>query len=249
LQTYNQCLFVWYLASVALGYGWISDTEFQKFSDKDWIWICKNVFGYGSGVEKSISAHLCWAVVEWSWHVISITACDIVATSPDLLDHKTCKCRMTTAMTSSSSAILGIDRLTSSFARKVYEQMVALIQSRSLELCYQTFKTCQFNESRLLIFQEKKPQTCTFHGWWMMLWKQGALKIFKCWNPVVVFPSPNKISGYSPGCTTSIYQKILWFVFDLIYVVIVSSSIYRNWPNFNWLPQFFSTTVYLSSQN
>ena len=27
------------------------------FSDKDWI--CKNCFGYGSGVKKSISAHLC----------------------------------------------------------------------------------------------------------------------------------------------------------------------------------------------
>jgi len=47
-----------------------------------------------------------------------------------------CKCSITsaivmvTAMNSCSSAILGIDR----FARKVYEQMVALIQSRSLEL-------------------------------------------------------------------------------------------------------------------
>jgi len=32
-------------------------------------------------------------------------------------------------MTSCSSAILGIERFTSAFARKVYEQMVALIQS------------------------------------------------------------------------------------------------------------------------
>jgi len=54
-QTYNRCLLVAYLASVAIGYGWISDT---KFSDKDWIWIRKNFFGYGSGVKKSISAHL-----------------------------------------------------------------------------------------------------------------------------------------------------------------------------------------------
>jgi len=37
--TYNHCLFVAYFTSVALGYGWISDTKFQKFSDKDWIWI------------------------------------------------------------------------------------------------------------------------------------------------------------------------------------------------------------------
>jgi len=43
-------------------------------------------------------------------------------------------------------------------------------------------------------------------------------------NSAVVFFSPNKISGYAPGCTASIYQKILWFVFNLIYVVIISSS-------------------------
>jgi len=58
--TYNHCLFVSYLASVAFGYGWISDTKFQKFSDKDWIWIFKKCIGNGSGVEKSISAHLWW---------------------------------------------------------------------------------------------------------------------------------------------------------------------------------------------
>jgi len=38
---YNHCLFVSYLTSVAFGYGWISDSKFQKFSDKDWIWIAK----------------------------------------------------------------------------------------------------------------------------------------------------------------------------------------------------------------
>jgi len=46
---------------------------------------------------------------------------------------------MAAAMTSSSSATLGIERFTSAFARKVYEQMVALIQSRSLELYCQNF--------------------------------------------------------------------------------------------------------------
>jgi len=46
---------------------------------------------------------------------------------------------MAAAMTSCSSAILGIDRFTSAFAGKVYEQMVALIQNRSLELHYQNF--------------------------------------------------------------------------------------------------------------
>ena len=46
---------------------------------------------------------------------------------------------MAAAMTSSSSAILVIERFTSAFAGKVYEQMVALIQSRSFELYCQNF--------------------------------------------------------------------------------------------------------------
>jgi len=57
-------MFVSYLASVAVGYGWISDTKFQKFLDKDWIRMCQNFFGYGSGVEKSISVHLWCACTE-----------------------------------------------------------------------------------------------------------------------------------------------------------------------------------------
>jgi len=40
--TYNHCLFVSYLTSVAFGCRWISDIKFQEFSDKDWIWILKN---------------------------------------------------------------------------------------------------------------------------------------------------------------------------------------------------------------
>jgi len=46
---------------------------------------------------------------------------------------------MAAAMTSCSSATFGIERFTSAFARKVYEQMVALIQIRSLELYCQNF--------------------------------------------------------------------------------------------------------------
>ena len=71
--TYNYCLFVSYLGSVTFRYGWISDTKFQKFLDKDWMWTSKNFFGYGSGVEKSISAHLwCtwWEVRNFAWHRI-----------------------------------------------------------------------------------------------------------------------------------------------------------------------------------
>jgi len=55
-----------------------------------------------------------------------------------------CKCSISeivlaAAMTSCSSATLGIDIFTNAFARQVYEQMVALIQSRSLGLHYQNF--------------------------------------------------------------------------------------------------------------
>jgi len=64
-RIYNHCLFVSYLASVA--FGWISDTTFLKISDKDWMWIRKKIFGYGSGVEKSISAHL--------WHRLQAELC------------------------------------------------------------------------------------------------------------------------------------------------------------------------------
>ena len=63
--TYNHCLIVSYLTSVAFGYGWISDTKFRKFLDKDWIWIFKKFIGYGSGVKKSIFAHLCCEPLEW----------------------------------------------------------------------------------------------------------------------------------------------------------------------------------------
>jgi len=46
---------------------------------------------------------------------------------------------MEATMTSCSSAILGVETFTSAYARQVYEQMMALIQSRSFELHYQNF--------------------------------------------------------------------------------------------------------------
>jgi len=57
-----------------------------------------------------------------------------------------CKYRITSAfvmaaaMTSYSSAILGIERFTTAYARQIYEQMMALIQIRSLELHYQNLQ-------------------------------------------------------------------------------------------------------------
>jgi len=78
---------------------------------------------------------------------------------------------MAAAMTSCSSAILGIERFTSAYAKKVYEQMMALIQGRSLELHYQNLsiqrKIADFLFVGLnlnTIFQEKTPEACTFHG-------------------------------------------------------------------------------------
>jgi len=82
---------------------------------------------------------------------------------------------MAAAMTSCSSAILGIERFTSTFARKVCQQMVAMIQTRSLELYYQIFKTFQFNESKLFICRLKSEHNFSgenarnMHVSWMML--------------------------------------------------------------------------------
>ena len=56
--SYSHCLFVSYLISVTFGYGWVSDTTFQKFSDEDYISMFTKFIEYGSGVKKSISAHL-----------------------------------------------------------------------------------------------------------------------------------------------------------------------------------------------
>jgi len=72
--TCNHCLFAAYLANVAIGYGWISDTKFKKFSDKDCLWICKIFFWYGSGVKKSISPHLWCAPASPAAHFIRSTA-------------------------------------------------------------------------------------------------------------------------------------------------------------------------------
>jgi len=47
---------------------------------------------------------------------------------------------MAAAMTSCSSATLGIERFTSAFARKVYEQMMALIQVEAWNFTVKTFK-------------------------------------------------------------------------------------------------------------
>jgi len=107
---------------------------------------------------------------------------------------------------------------------------------RALFLCWCTSEACKYSRtsaivmaaamtscsSAILGIERKTPETCTFHGW---CFKIMSIKIFKCWNSVVVFPSSNKISGYAPGCTAGIYQKIVWLVSDLINVVISSGSI------------------------
>jgi len=60
------------------------------------------------------------------------------------------------------------------------------------------------------------------------------------------YPSPNKISGYTPGSTASIHQNILCFIFDLMYEVIISSSIFclSKLAKFELIiTQFFSIIV------
>ena len=77
---------------------------------------------------------------------------------------------MSAAMTSCSSAVLGIERFTGANARKVYEQMMALIQSRSLELSLSKLVNSLKADFLFVglnlntIVQEKTPEACTFHG-------------------------------------------------------------------------------------
>jgi len=66
-----------------------------------------------------------------------------------------------------------IEIFTSTSAGKFYEQMLALIQSSSLELHqqYSTFETSQYSDSVFLfaglslntVFQEQTPDKCTFY--------------------------------------------------------------------------------------
>ena len=60
--------------------------------------------------------------------------------------------------------------------------------------------------------------------------KTRSIKNIKCWNSVVVFPSPNKISGYAPGCTAGIYlpkNLVVRFWFD-----IETDQIWIDYHNF-----------------
>jgi len=72
----------WYLANAAIGYGWILDTKFLKFSEKDWILTCKNFFGYGSGVKISISAHLCPMLISDMYNISAVYRIRILESNP-----------------------------------------------------------------------------------------------------------------------------------------------------------------------
>jgi len=83
------------------------------------------------------------------------------------------------------------------------------------------------------IVQEKTPKTCTFHGWCFENKKHQ--KYINVETRLLFSPALIKLIGYALGFTASIYQKKLCFAFALIYVVIISSSIFifRNLPNLN----------------
>jgi len=50
--TYDHFLFVSYLTSVAFGYGWISDTKFQKFRIRIGYGYSKNLSDVGQELKK-----------------------------------------------------------------------------------------------------------------------------------------------------------------------------------------------------
>ena len=84
--------------------------------------------------------------------------------------------------------------------------MVAFIQSKTWKFTKkQSFRTCQFNESRLSIcwctynynYSEKTPGKGTFNGW---RFKNKHHSIFKCWERLLS-ASSIKISGHAPAGT------------------------------------------------
>jgi len=120
---------------------------------------------------------------------------------------------MAAVMTSCSSAILVIKEFTKAFTRNRFmSKWWHWSKVEAWNFTIKTFKICQFNGNRPFVCRLKSEHNCSGESarnmkiLWMMLWKQGALKIFKCWNSVVVFAWPNKISGYAPGCTASIFD-------------------------------------------
>jgi len=82
---------------------------------------------------------------------------------------------MAAAMTSYSSAILVIERFTTAYARQIYEQMMALIQIRSLELHYQNLQNLSIQWKETFICRIKSEHICSgenarnMHASWMML--------------------------------------------------------------------------------
>jgi len=73
-------------------------------------------------------------------------------------------------------------------------------------------------------FQAKTPETCTFHG--LCFKKKKHQKYLNVETRLLFSPDLMNIlaTRLVGGCTASIYQNILWFVFGFIYVVIVTSS-------------------------
>ena len=102
--------------------------------------------------------------------------------------------------------IYSIEIFTSVFARKYYEQMVAFIQSESLELYIKNFKTCQLKKIVFvfaglnvnIIFQRKSIRK--MHVLSMMLVKARGINISML-KLGCCLPPPIKISGYAPGWT------------------------------------------------
>jgi len=109
-----------------------------------------------------------------------------------------------------------IERFTSAFAGKVYEQMVALILSRSLELLVNSMKADVLFVGTQLFRRKRQKHAC---------FKDGALKTRSIKNIEMLklgwcLPIPPLLKFLETRlvATASIYQNILWFVFDLIYV-------------------------------
>jgi len=154
------------------------------------------------------------------------------------------------------SCTYSIERFTSAFAGKFMSKWWNWSKVEAWNFTVETFKTCQFNESRLLfvdlnlstIVREKAPEICTFHGWWFKNRKHK-----KCLNvetrllfsPALINFLATRLVALLVFTKTSCGLFLIW---SMWWLLAAADFIYRNWLNLNWLSQFFSISVSIWAQ-
>ena len=117
-----------------------------------------------------------------------------------------------------------------------------------------TFKTCQCNESRLVICRLKSEHNCSGknarnkHVSWVMLYKQGALKYLYI-ETRLLFPFLLKFLATCLVATASIYQNlVVCFCFDVCDLVVYSSSTFYFGTDQIWVDYYRWVNMVTSSK-